>query len=187
MSRPQACPGPAARGCAGRRHGWHRRGRTGAGAGGSTCCVAGGHRPLQTTRCGSAQPAPPPTQPACIVIALPCLRSPAPCPRLFCRPCMSLPSLSPSAPRRPRGRPSPVSFFRTSHHHHHHHHLAGRPLEIPRNPNPSTRPPAPAPRRRMSVAAYFASTQRKLRTPGLPCANVGSRQRAVYIPLELCT
>ncbi|PNW83955.1 hypothetical protein CHLRE_04g214250v5 [Chlamydomonas reinhardtii] len=41
--------------------------------------------------------------------------------------------------------------------------------------------------REMSVAEYFRSTGRPLRHPGLPCANVGDRRRAVYIPLELCT
>ncbi|KAG2434383.1 hypothetical protein HYH02_012396 [Chlamydomonas schloesseri] len=41
--------------------------------------------------------------------------------------------------------------------------------------------------REMSVADYFRSTGRPLRQPGLPCANVGDRRRAVYIPIELCT
>ncbi len=43
------------------------------------------------------------------------------------------------------------------------------------------------PGREMSVAEYFASTGRRLRFPNLPCANVGDRRRAVYIPVELCT
>ena len=54
--------------------------------------------------------------------------------------------------------------------------------------NPPQPPgPRPAPPSEMSVAEYFRSTGRPLRHPGLPCANVGDRRRAVFIPVELCT